>query len=172
MTTPDSSVAFEADTKSQTVEGGGGESVEELKARIRRMESGEEKSSGESGSEIFNSDGTPYVEETEGAPEISGTKSVMVGETEFRFHPPKSAALVAFGMGASDKRDVQTQIATMRRFLKFSLVEESWETLLDRMMNPDDEFSDSDMADIVGAIADKVKDSPEANAPKNGPRGR
>lgn len=165
MTNPDGTAAFAADAEAHR-----DLSREELEAKLRNYES--RVGDGEPEPEIFDERGREVVAETDNVPEVDNAETVTVADTDFRFHPPKSAALVAFGMGASVKKNPQVQLATMQRFLSFSLLEEDYDRMMDRMMDPADGFDEGDMSDIVGAIADKVRQSPEAKAPKNGPRNR
>lgn len=160
MTDQSTSSAFEADATA-------GKRLEELQAENARL-----RAAAGGTDEVYNADGSPVVAESENVPEVSEHETVEVKGTTFRFFPPKPAALVAFGMGASASRNVQMQMASMRRLLSWSLIEDDFEVMLDRMSDPNDEFGEEDMADLVGAIADKVRDQPEARAPKNGPRGR
>ena len=77
---------------------------------------------------------------------------------------------MAFGMGASNKRNAQMQMAAMQRLLSFSLVEEDYDKMMDLMSDPSEDFDADDMADIISGIARAAQDSPEGKAPKNGPR--
>jgi len=159
MTQPNTA-AFEADATA-------GKTLEELQAENARL-----RAEREADVEVYDANGREVTAETKNTPDVSNAEVVEVKGEEFRFFPPKPAALVAFGMGASAKRNVQMQMAAMRRLLTWSLIEEDFDKMMDRMSDPADEFSEEDMADLVGAIADKVRDQPEAKAPKNGPRGR
>ena len=162
VSTVDSTAAFEADAAK-----GKDLSTEELRALLQDREGAVVPA--DPAADVLNADGTQYVPGNSEDEEVLDVHDMEVKGTVFQFHLPKTAALLAFGMGASDRRNVQTQISTLRRFLQFSLTDESWDQLLDRMMDPRDDFSDEDMADMVSHIADKSSKTSEAKAPKNGP---
>lgn len=162
MSITDSTAAFEADATA-------GRTLEELQAENARLRA---ERAAEAPVEVYDANGREVGAEAPNTPDVSTAAEVELKGTTFRFFPPKPAALVAFGMGASAKRNVQMQMASMRRLLSWSLLEEDFDKMMDRMSDPADDFNEEDMADLVGAIADKVKDQPEAQSPKNGPRGR
>lgn len=152
MTTPDATAVFEADAQRSS-------EVDALRARIAELEG---HSPTPSQVEVLDADDTPVV-----APH-----SVTIAGSEFRFHAPKPAALLAFGLGVADQRKGQMQLKTMHRFLGFHLLEEDFDLFLERLSDPtDEEFGDEQFGDLINAIVEAAQESPEAKAPKNGPRG-
>lgn len=192
MTAPDQSAAFEADA--QRVKD---TSVEALQARVRELEAqqapgdpyvptGQQGASqqGQAGpqggkqqaqadAEIFDANGRPVGEEPEGEEgKVEAPHVAAVAGTEFRFHAPKQTALLAFGLGTSNRRDGALVLASMQRFLSFHLDAESYDVFMERMSDPYDEWSDDDFGELVNALVEVASESPEALAPKTGPANR
>lgn len=155
MSTPDSTAAFDADANRP--------SVEDLKAQLAEAEAAEANVSTDV--QIIDADGN-----TDGQDDIIDALSTTVLDTEFRFVIPKQAALTAFGLGASNRKNGGLMMKTMTNFLNFHFVGDSFEVMLDRLMDPEDEFNEEHMSDIIGEIVNAAGDSAEAKAPKNGPR--
>lgn len=156
MSTPDSTAAFDADANRP--------SVDDLKAQLAEAEAAEANVSTDV--QIIDADGN-----TDGQDDIIDALSTTVLDTEFRFVIPKPAALTAFGLGASNRKNGALMMKTMTNFLNFHFVGDSFEVMLDRLMDPEDDFNEEHMSDIIGEIVNAANDSAEAKAPKNGPRG-
>lgn len=187
MTAPDQTAAFEADA--QQVQG---TSVEALQARVRELEAqqapggthaptgqqgasqqGQAGQQGQADTEIFDANGRPVGEEPEGeAGKVEAPHVAVVAGTEFRFHAPKQTALLAFGLGTSNRRDGALVLSSMQRFLSFHLDAESYDVFMERMSDPYDEWSDDDFGELVNALVEVASESPEALAPKTGPANR
>lgn len=152
MSTPDSTAAFDADANRP--------SVEELRRQLEEAEATEDTA----GTDVEIIDPSENIE-------VEDALSTTILDTEFRFVIPKPAALTAFGLGASNRKNGALMMKTMTNFLNFHFVGDSFEVMLDRLMDPEDDFNEEHMSDIIGEIVNAANDSAEAKAPKNGPRG-
>lgn len=152
MSTPDSTAAFDADANRP--------SVEELRRQLEEAEATEDTA----GTDVEIIDPSENIE-------VEDALSTTILDTEFRFVTPKPAALTAFGLGASNRKNGALMMKTMTNFLNFHFVGDSFEVMLDRLMDPEDDFNEEHMSDIIGEIVNAANDSAEAKAPKNGPRG-
>lgn len=159
MAQNDGAQAFQADAT-------GGKTIEELQAENERLR----QQAGAGQPEVYDQNGRLVAEETRNTPDVDKAETVTAAGETFRFFPPKTTALMAFGMGASNKRNAQMQMAAMQRLLSFSLVEEDYDKMMDLMSDPAEDFDADDMADIISGIARAVQESPEGRAPKHGPR--
>ena len=170
MTAPDQTAAFEADATH-----GAGESVEQLKARVRELEAQQDTPATdvEIRHEIIGRDGQPVGDDGDGEGEkVEAPHTATVAGTEFKFYAPKPAALLAFGLGTSRKRDGQLTLATMQRFLGFHLGDDSYEVFMERMSDPHDGWGDTEFGELVNHIVEAAQDSAEGQAPKTGPANR
>ncbi|AJE32516.1 hypothetical protein B842_03315 [Corynebacterium humireducens NBRC 106098 = DSM 45392] len=158
MHQPDSSVAFDADANRNDPE-----DVAAMRARIAELEA-RQHSPTEPAVEIID----PGAPDT--SVEVSKVHEATVAGTVFQFHVPKPAALMAFGLGTANRRNGELMMRTMQQFLSFHLLEESFDSLLERMSDPADEFGDDEFGDLMNHVIDVAADSAEAKAPKNGPR--
>lgn len=177
MTTPDQTAAFDADAAHAT------DDVDALRARVAELEartttndgdgdadSGEPTADGKApivvdGIEVIDPNATA-ADEVAKAPE-----TVTLHGKEFRFHVPNQAAMMAFSLGAASPKRGKLMLATMQNFLAFHLIEEDFDEFLSLMMDPQEEaFSQDTMGDLISAIVDVANDTPEARAPKTGPR--
>lgn len=156
MSTPDSTAAFDADANRP--------SVEELKAQLAEAEAAE-------ASAVHDLEIIDPNDNADAQDDVVDALSTTVLDTEFRFVIPKQAALTAFGLGASNRKNGALMMKTMTNFLNFHFVGDSFDVMLDRLMDPEDEFNEEHMSDIIGEIVNAASDSAEAKAPKNGPRG-
>jgi hypothetical protein len=159
MAQNDGAQAFQADAT-------GGKTIEELQAENERLR--QQAASGQA--EVYDQNGRLVAEETRNTPDVDKAETVTAAGESFRFFPPKTTALMAFGMGASNKRNAQMQMAAMQRLLSFSLVEDDYDKMMDLMSDPAEPFDADDMADIISGIARAVQEAPEGKAPKHGPR--
>jgi len=162
MSQNDGAQAFQADAT-------GGKTIEQLQAENERLRQ-QAQDFEEPEPEVYDRNGRLVQEETRNTPDVSTSEVVTVAGEEYRFFPPKITALMAFSMGASNKRNGQMQMAAMQRLLSFSLLEDDYDKMMDRMSDPADGFDSDDMADIIAAIARAAQETPEAKAPKHGPR--
>ena len=169
MTAPDQTAAFEADANH-----GAGESVEQLQARVRELEAQQDTPAAEVDTrpEIIGRDGQPVGDDADEDEKVEAPHTATVAGTEFRFYAPKPAALLAFGLGTSRKRDGQLTLATMQRFLGFHLGDDSYEVFMERMSDPHDEWGDTAFGELVNHIVEAAQDSAEGQAPKTGPANR
>lgn len=156
MTQPDSTAAFDADANRS-------DDIATLKARLAQLEG---PTTFDDGHEIIDPN-TPSTE-----PAVSKVNVTTIADEEWRFHTPKSQALMAFGLGTANRRNSELMMRTMQRFLSFHLLEEDFDRLLERMTDPTDSFGDDEFGDIINAVVDAANSSAEAHAPKTGPRGR
>lgn len=158
MTTPDATAAFDADAARSA------DDVDALKARIAELESRRDDN--------VVSDGEVVEVIDPDAPDdkVTAAHVATVAGHEFRYHLPTTGALIAFGLGASNKRSSQMQMATMSMFFEFHLIDEDYNRLLELMLDPTEDFGDEEYGELLNAIMDGASDSPEAKAPKTGPR--
>lgn len=158
MSTPDSTAAFDADVARDH------DDVDALKARIAELE--------QRGKESVVTDGevVEVIDPEAPADDVARARVATVAGHEFRFHVPTTGALIAFGLGASNKRSGEMQMATMSMFFQFHLIAEDYTRLLELMLDPNEDFGDEEYGDLLNVIMDAASDSPEANAPKTGPR--
>ncbi|MFC3848886.1 hypothetical protein ACFORJ_01715 [Corynebacterium hansenii] len=160
MSTPDSTAAFDADVARDH------DDVDALKARIAELEQRGKDSA------VADGEVVEVIDPNDPAPSdtIAAAHVATVGGHEFRFHLPTSGALIAFGLGASNKRSGEMQMATMSMFFQFHLLAEDYTRLLELLLDPNEDFGDEEYGDLLNVIMDAASDSPEANAPKTGPR--
>lgn len=158
MSTPDSTAAFDADVAR------GADDVDALKARIAELE--------QRGKDSVVTDGevVEVIDPDAPADDVAHAHVATIKGHEFRYHVPTTGALIAFGLGASNKRSGEMQMATMSMFFQFHLLAEDYTRLLELMLDPNEDFGDEEYGDLLNVIMDAASDSPEANAPKTGPR--
>ena len=166
MTAPDQTAAFEADAQvaQQTDE------AAELRERLRQIENDKQQSAEvEERHTIVDAQGNEITDE-DADDEVVAPNVAEVAGTEFRFYAPKQTALLAFGLGTSNKRKGQLVMSTMQRFIGFHLDDESYDAFMERMSDPNDDWGDNEFGELVNHIVEAAKESDEANAPTTGPR--
>lgn len=98
-------------------------------------------------------------------------ESVTVNGTVFRFKVPNRNAMLAFGLGASDRRHGERQMKTMTSFIGFHVFGDDFDEFLERLADPSDSFGEADFSELMNAISSKANEVAEAQ-PANGPQGR
>lgn len=168
MTAPDQTAAFEADAQVA----GKGDEASELRERLRQLEGdkGEQSTEVEDRPAIIDAQGNEITDDEGDDEEVVAPNVAEVAGTEFRFYAPKQTALLAFGLGTSNKRKGQLVMSTMQRFIGFHLDDESYDLFMERMSDPNDEWGDNEFGELVNHIVEAAKDSDEASAPTTGPR--
>lgn len=165
MSHPDQTDVFEADAKADKGDPRRDE-ASELRERLRELEARH------GSAEVVNEDGSAAVVEDAGADTVEAPHAATVAGSEFHFFAPKQTALLAFGLGTANRRNGQMVLATLQRFLQFHLDDDSWDTFMERMSDPQDEWGDDEFGELVNKIVEVAQNSGEAASPKNGPARR
>lgn len=171
MATPDQTAAFDADadTAQKAQNTRRATEADNLRARLRAIESDQVGKDEEVPTErpvVVDEQGNEIGVEEE---EIVAPNTAEVDGSEFGFYAPKQTALLAFGLGTSNRRKGELVMSTMQRFIGFHLDEASYETFMERMSDPHDEWGDKEFGELINAIVESAKATAEAQAPNNGP---
>lgn len=156
MEQPNSSEAFDADAERAEGRNSSSNEVDELRAEIARLK-GRDR-----GREAASSSSVEVLEAPETSDDGKKLSYVEIKNDRFEFRVPSASAMMAFGVGVSDQNGNPTLLLrTMQQLLSRHLTADSFELMMSRLMDPDDDFSDRDFAALTQALAEAAGEQQE-----------
>lgn len=156
MEQPNSSEAFDADAERAEGRNTSSNEVDELRAEIARLK-GRDR-----GREAASSSSVEVLEAPEKNDDGKKLSYVEIRGDRFEFRVPSASAMMAFGVGVSDQNGNPTLLLrTMQQLLSRHLTADSFELMMSRLMDPDDDFSDRDFAALTQALAEAAGEQQE-----------
>lgn len=156
MEQPNSSEAFDADAERAEGRNSSSSEVDELRAEIARLK-GRDR-----GREAASSSSVEVLDAPEKSDDGRKLSYVEIKNDRFEFRVPSASAMMAFGVGVSDQNGNPTLLLrTMQQLLSRHLTADSFELMMSRLMDPDDDFSDRDFAALTQALAEAAGEQQE-----------
>lgn len=156
MEQPNSSEAFDADAERAEGRNSSSNEVDELRAEIARLK-GRDR-----GREAASSSSVEVLDAPETSDDGRKLSYVEIKNDRFEFRVPSASAMMAFGVGVSDQNGNPTLLLrTMQQLLSRHLTADSFELMMSRLMDPDDDFSDRDFAALTQALAEAAGEQQE-----------
>ncbi|MDO5730782.1 hypothetical protein [Corynebacterium sphenisci] len=158
---PDTTAAFEADAARD-------DEVAALRARLAELEAHTTITPGAAAPDAAAAPSTEGDAGDDGAAEDADLfpRTATIADHDFRYRMPRSGALAALGIGFTTDT---MQIQTVQRFLSGYLAPASFESMMNLLMDPEVDFEEEQMGELLEAIVDEAAESAEVQAPKNGP---